>query len=245
MSTGLIPLPLALIGIVVIVIFAYGSYWAFQVRSALISRLYRNRALWAGSVGAFFALLILSNLLIGSLDPTNFYLSLLQFTIGYFGAAFTFAWIDTSIRVARTSDPLRRNTLHWTKLRVVLWVILILSIVGGLVTVVLLKTNYFSTPAGPQGDFLYGPYGDNIIFIIPALILSHKRTGDLILRKHLKWLLIFVVVLFFTSGLLNNPATSFPRELGGVVLIVDAYCLYRATRSLAPVSHITFGNTPR
>jgi uncharacterized BrkB/YihY/UPF0761 family membrane protein len=44
--------------------------------------------------------------------------------VGYFGIAFVltgfiilFVWIDATIRVARRSDPLHRNTIHWTAIR--------------------------------------------------------------------------------------------------------------------------------
>lgn len=226
-----------MIGIGIISIFAYSAYWSFEVRSALFNRLYRDRALWAATAASFFALLVLSNILIGGLDPTNFYLSIALFSIGYAGAALTFAWIDTTVRVAIRADPLRRNTLHWAGLRKFIWVTLALGIFFGIFGVLLHGTNYFS-PAGAGGAYLYGPYASNAVFTIPGLVLCRRRTGDGILKNHLKWLLIFVIVLFFATSLLNNPTKSVPQNLGAVLLLVDAYAIYKAARSLTTVSRL-------
>lgn len=121
--------------------FAYGAYWAYQIRSALVSPLYRNRALWVGAAGTFFALLVLSTILIGTFAPTDRFLSLVQFGLTNFGVILVFGWIDSSVRIARRSDPLRRNTLHWTKLRIFIWVILSIAILGNLASV--LATDIF------------------------------------------------------------------------------------------------------
>lgn len=245
MPADAIPLLALVVGAVIVAIFSYGAYWAFQVRSALVSRLYRNRALWVGAVGTFLALLVLSDIIIGSLNSVDPYLSLFQFSIGYLGAALTFAWVDTTLILARKSDPLQRNTLHWSKLRIVVWLGLTLAIAGGLASAILTRANYFMTPTGPQGAFLYGPYGGYAIFSVPALIKSRGRAGDIVLRRHLRWLTLFVVVLFFTSSLINNPSSSIPRTIGAFLLIVDAYCLYKAARSLAPLSHVSLETIPQ
>src|SRR5579875_1924043 len=91
------------LGAVVVALYAYGAIWAFRIRGALMTPLYRERALW---VGVVFTTLIASNLLIRLLDPTNFYLSLFQYCIVDAAGIVTLAWIDTTIKLARRLDPL-------------------------------------------------------------------------------------------------------------------------------------------
>jgi hypothetical protein len=78
----------------------FGAYWAFSIRSALASRIYRNHALWLGALCLVFG-------------PTNFLTYRSSATIEkaldiYYAFLFAalFAFIDSTVRVARRSDPL-------------------------------------------------------------------------------------------------------------------------------------------
>ena len=158
-----------------------------------MSPLYRNRALWVGTVGTFFALLVLSAILIGTFASTNRFLILFQFSLTNFGAILVFGWIDSNVRVARRSDPLRRNTLHWTKLRILIWGLLSIALVGGLVSAFVSDINYVSSLAGLGGAFLESPFTPAAAFGIIALAVSRRRIKDVSLRRHIKWLIFFVL----------------------------------------------------
>ncbi len=70
--TFLLAILLFALGTVVVALYVYGAFWAFKIRNGLISRLYRDRALWVGTVAIFFVVLVSSNLLIRSLArPTS------------------------------------------------------------------------------------------------------------------------------------------------------------------------------
>jgi hypothetical protein len=235
--------------------FAYGAYWAYQIRSALVSPLYRNRALWVGAVGTFFALLVLSTILIGTFASTNRFLILFQFGLTNFGAILVFGWIDSSVRVARRSDPLRRNTLHWTKLRIFIWAILTIALVGGLVSAFVGDINDLSSPAGLGGAFLESPFTPAAAFGIVVLAVSHRRINDVTLKRHIKWLVFFVLILLFATRLFQQTPTQFLLEypsslstvgfIGALLLACGAYFLYMAARSLSQLDHLKPNVVPR
>ncbi|HZB79698.1 MAG TPA: hypothetical protein VE264_00305 [Nitrososphaera sp.] len=202
--------------------------------------MYRNRALWVGAVGMFFALLVLSTILIGTFASTNRFLILFQFGLTNFGAILVFGWIDSNVRVARRSDPLRRNTLHWTKLRIFIWAILTIALVGGLFSAFVGDINYLSSPAGLGGAFLDSPFTPAAAFGIVALAVSHRRINDVTLKRHIKWLVFFVLILLFATRLLEYSSSLF-STVGFVAILLlacGAYFLYIAARSLSQLDHL-------
>ncbi len=224
------------LGAVVVALYAYGAIWAFRIRDALMTPLYRERALWVGVVGVFFTTLIASNLLIRLLDPTNFYLSLFQYCIVDAAGIVTLAWIDTTIKLARRLDPLNRNTFKWKQLRIVIWVLTFLTTGGSLAEVIILRINFFTSPSGAGGAFIAGSFGWVLLGFI-ALLLSYRRSKDPVLKEHLKWFGLFLLLLFIVDTILSKQIPPF-RILGEILLALDAYFLYRGARSLAPFSRV-------
>ncbi len=96
----------------------YAAYWALSIRRALVSRVYRNHALWLGVLVIFLEV----NSLTVNLTSNNAIITLALHLILYSVIVFAFAFIDSTIPVARRSDPLLRSILHWSKVRIVLWV---------------------------------------------------------------------------------------------------------------------------
>jgi hypothetical protein len=188
----------------------------------------------------FFALLVLSTILIGTFASTNRFLILFQFGLTNFGAILVFGWIDSNVRVARRSDPLRRNTLHWTKLRIFIWAILTIALVGGLFSAFVGDINYLSSPAGLGGAFLDSPFTPAAAFGIVALAVSHRRINDVTLKRHIKWLVFFVLILLFATRLLEYSSSLF-STVGFVAILLlacGAYFLYIAARSLSQLDHL-------
>jgi hypothetical protein len=238
-NNSTIVVPSVIIAIGIAIGFVYGAYWAYQIRSALVSPLYRNRALWVGAAGTFFALLVLSTVLISTFASTDRSLILFQFGLTNFGAILVFGWIDSNVRVARRSDPLRRNTLHWTKLRIFIWAILSIAIVGGLVSAFLGDINYLSSPADLGGAFLESPFTPAAAFGIIAMAVSRRRISDITLKRHIKWLVFFVLILLIATRLLEHPSSlSTVRFIGELLLACGAYFLYMAARSLSQLDHL-------
>ncbi|HEV2389432.1 MAG TPA: hypothetical protein VGS04_01790, partial [Nitrososphaerales archaeon] len=102
-------------------VFLYGAYWALEIRKALAAPLYKRQSLWVGVIGSLFALffLVVVGLSVGSVSDVSGN-SVATFTVAAFIYVITvmfFVWIDSTMKIARRSDPLRRNTLRWSGLR--------------------------------------------------------------------------------------------------------------------------------
>jgi len=230
------PLLTLSVGAVVVLFFGYAAYWGIRTKGVLLDGLYRSQALWVSAVAVVFAMVVVANLVIGELAPTNWYLSLLQFGLEYAGAALTFASIDTTIRVGIRSDPLARDTLRWKTLRKILWAVTILTIAGGLAQVLILRTNFYTSPGGPQGVIIYGPFGN--LFALVALVLARSRSKDYILRRHMKWFSFFVLDLLVASG---DPLYRYTGAhlLLSALLLFGGLFLYLASKSLVAIGGTT------
>jgi hypothetical protein len=226
---------LFVLGAVVVAMYSYGAVWAFRILKALMTPLYRERARWVGVVAIFFGILVASNLLIRAFAESNFYLSFLEYFITNAAGMVTLAWIDTTIKMARRSDPLNRNTIKWKQLRYVIWAFTFITSAGSLVSVAYLRLNFFSS-SGASGDFVSGAFGW-VLFGFIALVLSYRRSRDPILKEHLKWFGLFLFVLFIVNTVLSHNIYGFIIA-DEALLALDAYFLYRGVKSLAPLSKV-------
>ena len=223
----------------------YGTYWSFNIRRALVVRIYRNHALWLGIVGILVAMA-------SFLTYTNNPVINTSFSIFYgflFGALFAF--IDSTVRIGRRSDPLFRSVLHWEKLRVPLWIDIgaleILFILGAVPSLAP-YTNTFA------GNILWTALA-TIPLIVggSAVLICGRRSGDLVLKQSLKWvgaaLLFAVVLLVFQTIVSGIPGVdqfdlyySYLALPGGLISILISYSTYRSARSLAPVNRLRLAN---
>jgi hypothetical protein len=231
---------LFVLGVIVVASYSYGAIWAFRIRKALMTPLFKERARWVGIVAVFFAVLVASNLLIRAFAETNFYLSFLEYCITNAAGIVTFAWIDTTIKMARRSDPLNRNTLKWKQLRYVIWIFTFITTAGSLFSVAYMRLNFFSS-TGASGDFVTGAFGW-VLFGFIALVLSYRRSRDPILKQHLKWFGLFLFVLFIADTVLSHNIFVFILA-DEALLALGAYFLYRGVKSLAPLSRIPLEQT--
>jgi len=222
------------LGTLVIGLYAYGAVWAFRIRRALMSPLFKDRARWVGIAALTFAILVSSNLLIRFLVPDNFYFGFLLYCIVDAAGIVTLAWIDTTIKLARRSDPLNRNTFLWKQLRYFVWFFTFVTTFGSLFSVIYNHVNYFNAQGGNGGAFIAGSFGWVFLGFL-ALYLSFRRSKDPILREHLKWLGLFLFLLLIIDTVLSRDLVPF-RIADLILLAVDAYFLYCAVKSLAPLS---------
>jgi hypothetical protein len=219
-------------------IFLYAAYWSLEIRRALASPIYRNHALLQGATTIILAagpILTYGTNLVTSLMIAAFYTAFF---------AIIFAFIDSSIKVARRSDPLLRSIMKWQTIRYAGW----LSIV------VLAFLNFYGafnpTAASITINILLYNLFIAIPFVIggPALLIGAKRSRDPILRGNLKWLglaLVFAVLFavvdavgFSTFGLSNFQFFyTYDALPGGVLWILIGLAFYKSARSLSPVSH--------
>jgi hypothetical protein len=223
---------------IVILMFGYASFWAFNIRRALFVNLYRNQALGTGLLAILLPLtfVVVAANLTGN-TPANTPVPLLAFLS-------VFYFIDSTVRAARRSDPALRDTFHWSSLRLYLWPILLLLIALSALSPLLLPTN------SPEGILASGaPYLLGLGTGIVVLPTSGRRSGDRNLRSHLKWFglfagfVLFHRILEFTSGEGSNPLVIGLHQLAFVAFLTAGFCLYRSARSLAPINKLTISES--
>ncbi len=224
---------------VLLLAYLYAAYWAFNIRRALAVGIYRRQALGIGLVAASFMPLLVSSLL--NLVPAGFYL------VPLFAAfMILFYWIDASALAARVSDPLFRDTLHWSKLRILLWALNTIT-VGSALSVILYvwvsgNTGFFSPIPAAIGYFIVGtPEFVTIISGAVFLPIIAQRSKDMTLRKHFRWFGLFVafVFLLFPLGSLTANDPFLMTLSFFVALLWGGYCLYKSARSLVPLNRLS------
>ncbi|MDA4121443.1 MAG: hypothetical protein OK404_03440 [Thaumarchaeota archaeon] len=172
------------------------------------------------------ALVSVGFLVFGILFSTGFTYDLALLVILY--------WLDSSVLAARRSDPLLRNTLHWTRLRIVVWT---LSLTGFGVSAFLVIINrdiaYF--PSDTVGSFLV-TFPDFAVPILALVLLPlvARRSKNPALRSHVTWFGAFAVLQFtaILSAQFLGPAMYF------VGFVFGGYCLFRSSRSLVPMNRL-------
>jgi hypothetical protein len=244
MVSSLLNVVLAAITVFTVIVMGYGGYWAFDIRRALRTPLYKNHALALAIVAVAFGVLDVENTLVDSsilVVPSEFLTLFATFI-------FMFYFIDSAMLSARRADPLLRDTARWTQIRKPLWIVMIATIA-------------FAIGSSVAG---YSGYGG--VFLVPFILVlisggvflprATRRSKDTIFNRHLKWFGIFVllaivwlIVGFFgtyqamnTVTLLNSPLTtrdSYVVDFGDILGLTTAgYCLYKSAKSLVPLNRI-------
>jgi hypothetical protein len=231
-STGLL-----FIGLAIIWIFA--AYWAFDIRKALSTNLFRNQALGMGLV-AIGWLLVNAVYTFGGTATAYSFAALAEVVAPLTATALTLYWVDSSIFAAQRTDPLQRNTMRWREARWVLW------LTFGLLIALTIMVEYAPPLSAWQPVWLGTLWFPS--FLIPVVILaavfarSVMRSKDRTLRRHLKWfglsLAGFLATILAAGTIITN--------LGGITsdatfssgFTVFAYCIYRSAKSLAPLERM-------
>ena len=136
-----------------------------------------------------------------------------------------FAFIDSVILVAMEMDFFHRDTLHWRRLRVPAYVVVLVAI-------------FFPTtsnsPLFTIAAFLAALFP--FVYSITVLIVASRRTPDRTMKRHTRLLgyafsMYVVSVLVFQIPIYGNLISD-------LFLIIFAYLIYLATMSLSPMSRI-------
>jgi hypothetical protein len=224
----------------------YAGYWALTIRKALVGRIYRNQALWLGAFCIPFAVA-------GFITYTNS--QTISEAIGVFFLVLVltvFAWVDSTIPVARRSDPLLRNIIHWEKVRIVIWA----ALLGLAATLLYYSFAVNFTVNSPMVlNALLLAY-ITLPFAIggPAILIGARRSRDAVLRGSLRWFGMFLLILLL-SILVNTIVLqgifgvgsydlyySYPALPAAVVVNLAAFSLYKSARSLAPTNKLSLSD---
>jgi hypothetical protein len=175
---------------------------------------------------------------------TNFIISAL--IVVYYTIAFiiVYAFLDSAVKVARRSDPLLRSIINWEKTRYVGWF--------GVALIAVLNVLSLFVPA-LQGNL--GTVALDLAIAIPfvaggaGILVGATRIKDPLLKSNLKWLgltmalvlcsLVVSALAAFAGLSPYDVYYSYPALIGTPPSILSGYCLYKAARSLAPISHFT------
>ncbi len=237
---------LAGIGIIAtLVVSAYATYWAFSIRHALAAGAYRRQALGIGVVALVFPIGFFAGTESFSVDPSFFW-----FVPLYASFATVLFWVDASTFVARRSDPLMRDTLHWTRLRAWVWSSNVAIMAAYLAAATYAQTTQAYLITAPPPLWLI--VVQLVLVVVDAflplalaavlLTIGATRSGDPTLHGHLRWFGLFALFGFLAT---LASAGSYPEHhsteglftyLG---LFVGGYFLYRSARSLAPLNRLT------
>ena len=209
-----------------VLILLYAAYWALNIRHALAVNVYRKQALGIGLVAISCAILGFGQVL-----PIVNISFLEGFGPGFLVLLVLFYWIDASMISARRSDPLLRDSLHWSKLRIVLWILIVALMLIGVILLI---------PKGTPSGLLLGPLflvALGLLILVPlsgalSLSVALRRSKDIAFRRHLKWFAVFAVLFFFVFPLGANIASY-------ALIFAAGYSLYRSARSLAPLNKIS------
>ena len=215
-------------------IFAYAAYWAFDIRRALVGRIYRSQILWLGAVSIVLFLAIVPT------PTTNNVTTIILSNLPVIALALVlFAFVDSTVPVARRSDPQLRNILHWGRVRVGAWTALFLVEIFGA---------YGEVTSSNTGSSVV--LGLLLLTVIgaPPMLIGARRSSSPNLRGTLKW---------FGLGLLSSlglPLVTIAEVLAGVpstvgpfsyaqipynaVAMLFGYSIYRSVRSLAPINRL-------
>jgi len=219
----------------------YTAFWARNVQKALAVGVYRRQALGIVLISVTLALYQIANT---AEAYFVFHNGLEANGEGGFGLFFIFLvavfyWVDASVLAARRSNSLLKDYMHWSKVRIILWVgTLPAAIIVVAVSVVSLFVSGGNSGIAPTwaGIFLFPGIFIPLFscaIVIPIIAL---KTPDKILRAHLKWFGLFGIIYlafnFLTANLSDITMALFLTYLGDIVC---AYCLYRSALSLTPL----------
>jgi hypothetical protein len=207
-----------------IIVSALAAYKAFTSRRVLAAPLYRNRALWTGTMALIVMLfdawgIFLENTgssvtygLVPPYGSPEFYTFVI---LTASAVAVAFAWIDSTIRVALELDFLHRDAVGWMRLRLVAGVALVAGIVVG----------QFATAGWELATSI-------VLLAVPsayetaALVVCGSRVRDETMRRYMRWMVFLVGSILLQLGTNTvSPYLNFP-------LAIAAFFLYGISNSL-------------
>jgi hypothetical protein len=226
--------------VITLPLYGYASYWAFGIGRLLSSKLFRRQALAAGLLALTFWVSGWSLVVFSSSQN-------LQLSVGVTSLAFClplfafFYFTDETVKAARRSDPLFRDILQWSKVRMPLWIIVIVT-VGAVVAAVGYATVADDVPLlsginnGTFGGTFFSideNYLINLGFIgvIWLAVAALRAKWNRSLRRNFLWLAVAIGIYFvFVNSSLPGTFILLFQSVG--------LALFMATQSLLPASKV-------
>ncbi len=228
---------------------------AVMIGQKFVSPVYRSRAFWFAGVMVVALISTLSDLvtLLFGLYPSTS-LSFLGIVVMLTWVLVMFVYADRTILVTLEMDFHHRNTLHWRPVRTLAYVAMFANVFYLYVFIFLTNPPCSSAPCPPE--FLpWVPSWVQAIFpsilvpeaivafivvfayTISALIIGDRRTSDMTMKRHVRWLgLSFLIFLSFF--VLLGTSSNANDLLGSFIDLALVYTFYRALMSLTFIGRL-------
>jgi hypothetical protein len=219
---------------------AYDAYWSLGLGRVLRVRAYARQLLIIGLFSVYGVVLFFLFYLVYFIEPSllNSSIYTLQVAFYAFLPLLTFAWIDSFVRLGRRSDPLLRDPLRWSKLRIALWPLLLVTLVG-------------ITSNGGDNPLFLSSFVIIAVSVLPILKAA-RWSGDVHYRRSLQWFGIAIAGLVLQNfgfqtlmpglgtGLVYSATGFLWSILANFALVpVLFYCIYMCARSLVPLNRVS------
>ena len=231
----------------------YAAYWSFLIRRKMMTGLYRRQTFIVGLISlygvvsiilfyaAYFFVTGLPTAFKPVLDGVQDLLYASIFTIGL-------AWADSSIRVGRRLDPLLRDSFRWSRVRLVLWPLMLLSNAAFLIGSGLTQSFDLLAIAGLVLELAL--LGISVAVVFRAAGRAAERNY----RRSLEWFVAFLVsFIVYNAGFIPLILVLSVRNLFAytpvdfvwgfvanlVIVPMLFYCMYRCSRSLVPLAKVS------
>jgi hypothetical protein len=200
------------------------AYFAIRLRSALVDRPYRARALWT-AIGALSVVGLISALYVDTIFgqvPTTLEGLLVEDVAWGFTFLALIGWIASNINVALSADFFNRDPLRWKKGGEIATIIVIFSTY----TAASLPSSWFPWISNDFGQISFEAlFLSASIYATTVLAVTYFRIQDRRIRNYTKWVVLSITCLFLTIF------------ANGVLAVLPAvawiYFMYRSVGSLA------------
>jgi hypothetical protein len=219
---------------------SYDAFWSLNLGRALRVKSYARQLLIIGLFSVYGTALFFLFYTVYFLSPNLLNSPVYSLQVAFYAVLppLTFAWVDSTIRLGRRSDPLLRDPLRWSKLRLVLWPLLLASLVG------------FLSNGGANVITLFS-FAIIAVSVLPILKAA-RWSGDIHYRRSLQWFGIAIAGLVFQNfgfqTLMPGLGTGLVYSTTGFIWSILAnfglvpvlfYCIYMCARSLVPLNRLS------
>ena len=226
-----------------VIVYGLVSYSALAMSRTLSNRAYRNQALGLAAIAIIIVIFLIGvdfgpPSIQGKEPGTG-----LTYAILYLGTWMAidlgfYYYVDASIVAARVTDPLFRDTLRWTRVRVGFWAydISVASVFS--ITAAVGSYSYGTGPALVR--FLISlPIAIFLFSGAVVLPIAAKRSKDRVLRRQLNWFVAYTISL-----LLGFILSGYEPVIVLILLVAGGYLLYRSVNSLVPLYSFETSRSP-
>jgi len=206
----------------------YSAYLSLSVRRGLAVPVYKSRALWMALLGVSAAIVFTYDGL-AVVFPTSSLASVETREILFaIPLGVILVLIDRTVNTVIKLDYLRRDVLHWKKLRFVFGAVVVLFYI-------LYYSRYVYFLPDAQG-FALAMYFPALAYGALAIAKGTTLTRDLTFRSHVRWF-AYLLLMFIAANVLYF--LPIPLAVDYFFFTLAAFCVYKMSRFLVPTGKLS------